>query len=132
MPTTPRRNPENSGLQVCSASRLLSIGVLLKSEELLRAECFIVDLSRSLDQVLQVSPKKKWSFVFVAASAEATHAFLPGQEIAQRYELAMCLVLDIYHTPAVFTSTHGLPADDHVTLRANHGEWNHVLCADPS
>jgi len=64
-----------------------------------------VDLSRSLDQVLQVSP---------------------GQEIAQRHELAMCLVLDIYHTPAVFPTAHGLPADDHITLRANYGEWDHV------
>lgn len=40
-------------------SRLLWPSVLLKCEKLLRAESFIVDLSRSLDQVLQVSPEKK-------------------------------------------------------------------------
>ena len=136
MPTdnVSRRSPKPGqlGSPVYCASPLLWPSVLLKCEKLLRAEGFIVDLSRSLDQILQVSPEKKSSFVFVAAPAEATHVFLPRQEIAQVHELAMCLVLDIYHTPAVFPSAHSLPTDDHITLRANHGEWNHVLYTDPS
>ena len=50
--------PGELELPVCCASRLLWPSVLFKGEELLRAERFIVDLSRSLDQVLQVSPEK--------------------------------------------------------------------------
>jgi hypothetical protein len=68
-------------------SRLLWPGVLLKSEKLLRTECFVVNLSRRLDQVLQVSPEKRGCLGHWFAVA--IRAFLPGQEIAQRDELAM-------------------------------------------
>jgi len=41
----------------------------------------------------------------------------------------MSLILNIYHPPTVLPSAYRLATDDHVPLRSNHGEWNHVLRA---
>ena len=57
-------------------------------------------------------------------------SLLPGQEVAQRHELAMSFILDIDYPPMVFPPANRLATNDHVPLRSNHGEWNHVLGAN--
>ena len=41
----------------------------------------------------------------------------------------MSLILNIDHPPTVFPSAYRLATNDHVPLRSNNGEWNHVLRA---
>jgi len=38
----------------------------------------------------------------------------------------MRLVLNVYNSPAVFPSAHGLATNDYVLLGSDHREWNHV------
>ncbi|CAG8744428.1 5158_t:CDS:1, partial [Acaulospora colombiana] len=84
----------------CSTSR----GCLLEGKELLRSEGLVVDLGRSLDQILQVCPE---------------------EEITEVHELAMTLILDIHNTPSVLATADGLSVNDHIALRANDGEGDH-------
>ena len=51
----------------------------------------------------------------------------PGQEVSQINEFAVPFILDVDHAPAVLPPTYGLPFDDHVALRADHSERDHVL-----
>ncbi len=87
-----------------------------------------MDLGRGLDEILQMSPEERHPSLF-----PHPHKFvlshLPGQEVAQGHELAMRLILNVYHSPTVFPSAHSLAANDHVPLRSNHGKWYHVLRA---
>ena len=65
-----------------------------------------MDLARCLDQVLQVGA---------------------CEEVSQRDEFAVVLVLDVNHTPAVLPATD-LPAiDNNILLAANYSEGNGVL-----
>jgi len=101
--------------------------VLLEREQLLRAESLIVNLGCGLDQILQVGPEERHPSSFRIRTNVLS--LLPGQEVAQRHELAMSLILNIDHPPTVFPSAYRLATNDHVPLGSNHGEWNHVLRA---
>lgn len=79
---------------------------LLQRQQLLRPECLVVDLARRFDQILQVRP---------------------CQEVSQIHKLAVVLVLDVDHAPAVLPAAHLLPVDDNVLFAANDGEWDDVL-----
>ena len=81
-------------------------GVLLEREQLLGAEGLVVDLRRGLDEVLQVGA---------------------GEEVAQRDELAVVLVLDVDDAPAVLAAAHLLAADDDVLLGPDDGEGDQGL-----
>lgn len=81
-------------------------GRLLEREQLLGAERLVVDLRRRLDEVLQVGA---------------------GQEVAQRDELAVRLVLDVDDAPPVLAAADLLAVDDNGLLRADDGEGNDVL-----
>jgi hypothetical protein len=53
--------------------------------------------------------------------------YVPGEEVPKMSELAVVRVLNIDNTPAVFASANGLAVNDNIGLRANDGEWDHVL-----
>ncbi len=64
--------------------------------------------------------------MLIAAFA-VTFNSLPRQEITQRHELAMRLILNVHHTPTIFPCAHGFATDIHFPFRTNHREWDHVL-----
>lgn len=80
--------------------------VLLQSHELLRAEGLVVGLRCGLDEILEVRSKK---------------------EVAQVDELAVVLVLNIDHSPAVLTAANLLAVDNDVLLGSHNGKWNKAL-----
>ena len=51
----------------------------------------------------------------------------PGEEVAEVDELAVPLVLDVDHAPAVLAAADGLAVDDDGALGAHDGEGDHVL-----
>lgn len=79
---------------------------LLQSQELFGTECLVVDLASGFHQILQVGA---------------------GEEVAQVHELAMVLILDVNHTPAVLTAANLLAIDNNGLLTADNREWNDVL-----
>jgi len=92
--------------RVSSLSRGSPRGSLvLKRQQLFRPERFVVDLSRRLDQILEVGP---------------------CQEVSQVDKLAVVFVLNINHTPAVLPTTYGFSVNDHIPLRANYRKWDDV------
>lgn len=80
--------------------------VLLERHKLLGTEGLIVDLARRLNQILQVGT---------------------SQEVPQRYKLAMVLILDIDHPPAILPTSDRAPAYDDVVLGTDHGERDQVF-----
>jgi hypothetical protein len=79
---------------------------LLQSKQLLGAEGLVVDLAGGLDQVLQVGA---------------------GEEVAEVDELAVSLVLDVDHAPAVLATADLLAVDDDGLLTADDGEGDDLL-----
>lgn len=51
----------------------------------------------------------------------------PGEEVAQVVELAMRVVLDVNHAPAVLAATDRPAVNDHVALRADDCEGDDAL-----
>ena len=80
--------------------------VLLERHKLLGTECLIVDLARSLNQILQVGT---------------------SQEVPQRNKFAMVLILDVDHSPAILPTSNRAPAYDDVVLGTDHGEGDQVF-----
>lgn len=85
-----------------------SSAALLQSQKLLGAEGLVVDLAGGLHEILQVGA---------------------GQEVAQVDELAVVLVLNVDHTPAVLTAADLLAIDDDGLLTADDREGDDVLGA---
>lgn len=79
---------------------------LLQSKQLLGTEGLVVDLASGLDQVLQVGA---------------------GEEVAEVDKLAVVLVLDIDHTPAVLATADLLAVDDNGLLATDNGEGDDFL-----
>jgi hypothetical protein len=79
---------------------------LLQGQKLLGTESLVVDLRRSLDQVLQVSA---------------------GEEVAKVHKFTVVLILDIDDTPAVLATTDLLASDDDRLLRTDNSEWDDIL-----
>lgn len=79
---------------------------LLQSKQLLGTEGLVVDLAGGLDQVLQVGA---------------------GEEVAEVDELAVSLVLDVDHAPAVLAAADLLAVDDDGLLTADDGEGDDLL-----
>lgn len=65
-----------------------------------------MNLRGSLDQVLEVSP---------------------GEEVPERDELAVGLILNIHDPPAVLASADRLAVNEDVTLGTDDSQRNHVL-----
>lgn len=78
----------------------MSLG-LLQGHELLGTEGLVVDLGRGLDQILEMGP---------------------GQEVPQRDELAVVLVLDVDDTPAILTAYDVLSTNNNLLLGADNGK----------
>jgi len=51
----------------------------------------------------------------------------PGEEVAQVDELAMTLILDVDHTPAVLSTSDRFAIDDDASLRTDDSEGEHLL-----
>lgn len=81
---------------------------LLQSKQLLGTEGLVVDLAGGLDQVLQVGA---------------------GEEVAEVDELAVSLILDVDHAPAVLAAADLLAVDDDGLLTADDGEGDDLLYA---
>ena len=81
-------------------------GVLLERQELLLPKSLIMDLRGRLNEILQMSPR---------------------QEIPQRHELAMVLILHIDDAPPVLATTDRLAADDNVLFGTDDGEGNQIF-----
>lgn len=79
---------------------------LLQSQKLLGTEGLVVNLASGFHQILQVGA---------------------GEEVAQVHELAVVLILDVNHTPAVLTAPNLLAVDNNGLLTADNREWNNVL-----
>ena len=87
------------GMSTCTA-------VLLQCQQLLCAEGLIMDLACCLNQILQMGP---------------------CEEVSQRNELAVILVLNIDHSPPVLTTSHRAAIDYDRVLGSDDSEWNKVL-----
>jgi len=74
-----------------ATSMSTSCAALLKCQELLSTECFVVDLRCGLDQVLQMGT---------------------GEEVSQVDEFAVVLVLDVDDSPSILTTTDLLATND--------------------
>lgn len=83
-----------------------SSAALLQSQKLLGAESLVVDLASGFHQILQMGA---------------------GQKVAQINELAVVLVLDIDHTPAVLATAYLLAIDDDGLLTTDNREWDNIL-----
>lgn len=81
---------------------------LLQGQKLLGTESLVVDLRCGLNEVLEMGAE---------------------QEVSQIGELAVVLVLDVDHAPAVLAATDLLAVDDDGLLGANNSEGNQVLQA---
>ena len=87
-----------------------------------------MDLCRRLDEVLQVCPVASCNLCKKSMNqAEKERENAPREEVAEVDELAVPLVLDVDHAPAVLAATHGLAVDDDGALGAHDGEGDHVL-----
>lgn len=102
-----RRWADRSAAPGTSTAAAMTLrAALLQRQQLLRPERLVVDLTRRLDQVLQVRPR---------------------QEVSQVHKLAVVLVLDVDHTPAVLPAAHLLAVDDNVLFATDDGERDDVL-----
>lgn len=75
-------------------------------KQLLSTERFVVDLCRCLDQVLQVGA---------------------GKEVAEVYEFAVVLVLDVDNTPLVLATTDVLAINNNSPLGTDNGKGQELL-----
>jgi hypothetical protein len=83
-----------------------SCAALLECQQLLGAECLVVDLRCRLNQVLEVGS---------------------GEEISEVYEFTVVLILDVDNSPSVLTSSNLLACNDNRLLGSNNGERDNIL-----
>lgn len=83
-----------------------SSAAFLECEQLLSAECLIMNLWRGFDKILKMCS---------------------GEEVAKVDELAMVLILHIDHTPSILSSTDLLASNNDRFLRSYNSERNDVL-----
>lgn len=86
-----------------------------------------MDLRRSLDEVLQVCPKRYRESSVIPCPRSAEENTSPGQEVTQVDKFTVLLIFDIDHTPLVFSPTDALPVNYDRALGANDCEGNHRL-----
>lgn len=90
-----------------AATRVAAGGAaFLQSQKLLGTEGLVVNLASGFHQILQVGA---------------------SEEVAQVDELAVVLILDVDHTPAVLTTANLLAIDNNGLLTADNRERNNVL-----
>ena len=79
---------------------------LLQSHKLFGTESLVVNLAGRFDKILQVGS---------------------GEEVTERDELAVVLVLDIDDAPAVLSAAYLPSIDDDILFRANYGKGNQIF-----
>ena len=80
--------------------------VLFQSQQLLCPELLVMNLACRLNEILQMGPR---------------------QEVSQRYELAMVLILHIDHTPSVLPAAHRTTVDNDRVLGSDNCKGDQIF-----
>ena len=80
--------------------------VLFQSQQLLCPELLVMNLACRFNEILQMGPR---------------------QEVSQRYEFAMVLILHIDHTPSVLSTAHRTTVDNDRVLGSNNCKGDQIF-----